>query len=87
MLFRSQRLVLLARAMVKSPAILILDEPCLGLDSYHRRLILQAADHIAANSDTQILYVSHSQGEVPACINQWLDFIPAERGFTVTCRT
>ena len=84
--FGLQRMVLLARAMVKSPAILILDEPCLGLDSYHRRLILQAADHIAGNSDTQILYVSHSQGEAPGCINQWLDFVPGDGGYTVVSR-
>ena len=38
--FGQQRLVLLARAMVKSPAVLILDEPCVGLDDYHRQLIL-----------------------------------------------
>jgi molybdate transport system ATP-binding protein len=81
-----QRMVLLARAMVKSPAILILDEPCLGLDSYHRRLILQAADHIAENSDTQILFVSHSRGEAPNCINQWLDFVPGDTGYTVSSK-
>ncbi|MFT5484505.1 MAG: molybdate transport system ATP-binding protein [Halieaceae bacterium] len=81
--FGLQRMVLLVRAMVKSPAILILDEPCLGLDSFHRRLILQAADHIANHSDTQILYVSHSRGEAPQCINQWLDFVPGDAGYTV----
>lgn len=84
--FGLQRMVLLARAMVKSPAILLLDEPCLGLDSYHRRLILQAADHIASGSDTQLLYVSHSQGDAPDCINQWLDFVPGEKGYQVVCR-
>ena len=38
--FGQQRLVLLARAMVKQPQILILDEPCVGLDEFHRILIL-----------------------------------------------
>jgi molybdate transport system ATP-binding protein len=84
--FGLQRMVLLARAMVKSPAILILDEPCLGLDDFHTRTILGAVDHIAANSDTQIVYVSHSAGEMPTCINQWLEFVPREGGFELCCR-
>jgi molybdate transport system ATP-binding protein len=76
-------MVLLARAMVKSPIILLLDEPALGLDGHHRKLILRAIDHIAAHSDTQIIYVSHSVGEMPACINQQLRFEAVEGGFEV----
>ena len=72
--FGQQRLVLLARAMVKHPAILILDEPCLGLDDYHRALILGAVDLIAATTATQIIYVSHTDDERPACINQHIRF-------------
>ncbi len=81
--FGIQRMVLLARAMVKSPIILLLDEPTLGLDGHHRKLILRAIDHIAAESDTQIIFVSHSAGDMPACINQRLSFEAAEHGFTV----
>jgi molybdate transport system ATP-binding protein len=84
--FGLQRMVLLARAMVKSPIILLLDEPTLGLDGHHRMLMLRAIDHIAANSDTRIIFVSHSAGEVPACINQHLVFEPREDGFEVVCR-
>ena len=84
--FGLQRMVLLARAMVKSPIILLLDEPTLGLDGHHRMLMLRAIDHIAANSDTRIIFVSHSAGEVPACINQHLVFEPREDGFRVVCR-
>jgi len=83
--FGLQRMVLLARAMVKSPVILLLDEPTLGLDGHHRRLMLRAIDHIAANSDTRIIFVSHSAGEVPSCINQHLVFEPREDGFEVVC--
>jgi molybdate transport system ATP-binding protein len=84
--FGLQRMVLLARAMVKSPIILLLDEPTLGLDGHHRSLILRAIDHIAANSDTQVIFVSHSAGETPACINQHLVFEPSDEGFEVVCR-
>lgn len=84
--FGLQRMVLLARAMVKSPVILLLDEPTLGLDGHHRRLMLRAIDHIAANSDTRIIFVSHCAGEVPSCINQHLVFEPREDGFEIVCR-
>lgn len=68
--FGQQRLVLLARAMVKHPAILVLDEPCVGLDDYHREMVLGVVDIIASTTGTRIIFVSHEQGEVPQCLNQ-----------------
>ncbi len=78
--FGQQRLVLLARAMVKNPRILILDEPCVGLDDYHRQLILALLDEIAAASNTRLIYVTHAANEQPACINQRLTFRQASSG-------
>lgn len=80
MSFGQQRLVLLARAMVKKPHILILDEPCVGLDDYHRQLILKILDAIAENTATNILYVTHVADEMPKCINQVLRFTQSENG-------
>lgn len=73
--FGQQRLVFLARAMVKNPAVLILDEPCVGLDDYHRQLILGVLDLIASQTRTRLIYVSHVSEERPACINQRLEFV------------
>lgn len=78
--FGQQRLVLLARAMVKQPKILILDEPCVGLDDYHRQLIIGTLDLIASQSDTRIIYVSHVSDEYPSCINSKLSFLPQDKG-------
>ncbi len=78
--FGQQRLALLARAMVKHPRVLILDEPCVGLDDYHRQLILKTLDVIVAQANTNLIYVSHVVGEQAACINQRLRFRPTDAG-------
>ncbi|MDA0927877.1 MAG: ATP-binding cassette domain-containing protein [Proteobacteria bacterium] len=78
--FGQQRLVLLARAMVKEPRILILDEPCVGLDDYHRRFILGTLDRIAQQTRTRLIYVSHVAEEQPSCINYKLSFVPKQSG-------
>lgn len=78
--FGQQRLVLLARAMIKKPRILILDEPCVGLDDFHRGLILGVLDTIAERSLTNILYVTHVADEQPSCINQILRFKEQDGG-------
>ncbi|MFT5110827.1 MAG: molybdate transport system ATP-binding protein [Parasphingorhabdus sp.] len=57
--FGDQRLVLIARAMVKHPSLLILDEPCLGLDDLNRQLVLALIERICTGSETTVLYVNH----------------------------
>ncbi|OGG62984.1 hypothetical protein A3C21_03255 [Candidatus Kaiserbacteria bacterium RIFCSPHIGHO2_02_FULL_59_21] len=59
-----QRLTLLARAMVKNPRLLVLDEPCQGLDPEHRDRVLEAVDSIEKDSTT-IIYVTHRADELP----------------------
>ncbi|QTA81500.1 AAA family ATPase domain-containing protein [Desulfonema limicola] len=70
--YGEQRLIILARAMVKSPVLLILDEPCQGLDPENREMILKLIDFIGHSTKTNILYVSHHPDERPACISNTL---------------
>ena len=70
--FGDQRLVLIARAMVKHPPLLILDEPCLGLDDLNRQLVLALIEKICAGSETTVLYVNHRPQDAIAGIEQHL---------------
>lgn len=67
-----QRLVLLARALVKQPRLLILDEPCQGLDSAHRARILRLLDALCEQTPVSLLYVTHHRDEVPGVITNVL---------------
>lgn len=84
--FGLKRLALLGRAMVKNPSILLLDEATLSLDGGHRKLLLEAVDHVIDHSSCQLLFVSHTAGERPKCINQALTFEPGINGSTITVR-
>jgi molybdate transport system ATP-binding protein len=65
-----QRMVLVARAMVKHPPLLILDEPTTGLDDTGINIFTALINKIAAESNTAIVYVSHrpEQGLTPQYI-------------------
>ncbi len=67
-----QRLVLLARALVKNPPLLILDEPCQGLDSAATEYFKSVVDAICAHSEYTLLYVSHYPHEIPSCVTKKL---------------
>jgi molybdate transport system ATP-binding protein len=57
--YGDQRLLLIARAMVKHPDLLILDEPCFGLDDMSRQLVLALIEKICAGSESTVIYVNH----------------------------
>ena len=67
-----QRLVLLARALVKSPPMLILDEPCQGLDDNQTATFVNLIDELVARNNRTLLYVTHYEQEVPNCIDKKL---------------
>lgn len=64
-----QRLVLLARAFVKDPQLLILDEPFHGLDDTRREMVRTVIDTFAERKDKTIIMVSHYKDEYPSCID------------------
>ncbi len=63
-----QRLVLLARAFVKDPELLILDEPLHGLDAQRQRLAKDIIDTFCQRRNKTLIMVTHYRQELPACI-------------------
>ncbi|MFK8018348.1 MAG: ATP-binding cassette domain-containing protein [Pseudomonadales bacterium] len=87
--YGQQKLILIARAMVKQPLLLILDEPCIGLDDQNKNRVLELVDEIASNSRSHLLFVSHVSDERPACITQLLQFVWNEHAscYTIDVQT
>ena len=67
-----QRLALLARAFVKDPELLILDEPLHGLDTYNRRRVKKVIEAFCRRRDKTLIMVTHYEEELPAVITHRL---------------
>lgn len=67
-----QRMVLLARAFVKDPELLILDEPLHGLDMRNRRLVKDIIEAFCERKDKTMIMVTHYQEELPSVITDSL---------------
>ncbi len=67
-----QRLVLLARAFVKDPELLILDEPLHGLDERNRAMVVEIVEAFTSRPNKSMIYVSHYKEELPTNITSSL---------------
>ncbi|MEO8852805.1 MAG: ATP-binding cassette domain-containing protein, partial [Ginsengibacter sp.] len=67
-----QRMILLARALVKNPPLLVLDEPCQGLDQIQSAQFVSLIDHICSGSNKTLIYVSHDISNIPKCVERVL---------------
>ena len=76
--YGEQRAVLILRAAVKCPPVLILDEPCHGLDEEYRQKILDLLETVAASGTTTLLHVTHDPTEVLDCEKHILELHPGK---------
>jgi molybdate transport system ATP-binding protein len=75
-----QRAVLLTRALVKDPPLLILDEPCQGLDTERKNEFLELINEVCTKGNKTMVFVSHYENDRPSCISH---FIKLEHGRVV----
>lgn len=67
-----QRICLITRALVKNPPLLILDEPCQGLNTEQKENIKGLINQLCAVSSITLIYVSHYPEDIPDCVNKIL---------------
>ena len=65
--YGQRRMILLARSVVKSPELLIMDEPCHGLDIPNRLEVMRAIDAVG-ETETSLIYITNQWDEMPDCI-------------------
>jgi molybdate transport system ATP-binding protein len=65
-------MILIARAFVKNPPLLILDEPCQGLDQEQVQRVKDVIDQLAATSNMTLIFVSHYAEDIPSCVSREL---------------
>ncbi|OEF22735.1 ATP-binding cassette domain-containing protein [Vibrio rumoiensis] len=85
--YGQQRLLLIGRALIKQPVLLILDEPYQGLDFINRKLVMNTLNMIAKENLSQLLYVSHHSEDALPAIDNYVDFVgDVESGYEVHIR-
>ncbi len=66
----AKRFILLARALIKLPELLVLDEASQGMDAYQRALFKDTIDNLCKVMPLTLIYVSHYEEDIPDCVNK-----------------
>jgi molybdate transport system ATP-binding protein len=64
-----QKLLLVTRALVKNPPLLVFDEPCQGLDAVTLEWFRALTDLLCTDPEKTLLFVSHKPWEIPSCVD------------------
>ena len=75
-----QRLVMLLRAFVKNPTLLILDEPCQGLDQWQTEAFVKLVEDYCNRTGASLIYISHYASEVPSVVSQVIELLGDGKG-------
>ena len=78
--FGLQRIALILRSLIKTPELLILDEPCHGLEQAYTQWVLDALEIIAAEGSSTLLFVTHDPSHRVAAIHHSLTLVPHPLG-------
>ena len=70
-----QRLALLARAFVKDPDLIILDEPLHGLDVSNKKKVAAIIEQFCSRPGKTLIYVTHYLHELPACVDKRFELV------------
>ena len=67
-----QKLTLIAAALARRPALLVLDEPMQGLDGDNRARVLRLVERVCSSTGTSLVYITHHYEEVIPCVTHVL---------------
>jgi len=78
--FSQCRLALVCRALVKLPPVVILDEPCQGLDRQTTETVNRLVEAVCGDELNTLIYVTHQTEYVPGIINLHLNLKKHDHG-------